>query len=177
MKMNGYSKYEIYPETGMVFSYKTNSYIGKETQGYIRVTLTSDEGKQKVWQLHRLIWTAVNGEIPDDMEINHMDENPMNNSIANLNMLSHRDNVNWGTGNDKRRKTAINNVKQSKPIIASQDGVIKMYFPSTQEAQRNGFRQEEISKCCNGKRLTHKGYSWLFLDTYLSDWWDKEYMN
>lgn len=177
MKLKGYSNYEINVEQGTVFSYKTNRYIGKETQGYIRVTLTSDEGTQKVWQLHRLIWTVVNGEIPDDMEINHIDENPLNCSIFNLNMLSHQDNCNWGTHNQKMSQSLTNHPNMSKPIIALQDGNIKMYFPSSQEANRSGFRQEEISKCCNGKRLTHKGYSWLFLDTYLSDWWDNTYMN
>lgn len=177
MKMNGYSKYEIYPETGMVFSYKTNSYIGSDNgDGYLSSKLTDDNGIQHRWLIHRLIWTAVNGEIPEGMQINHIDENTLNNSIYNLNLMTAKENNNWGTRTQRASLKKFNHPQRSKPIVALQDGNIKMYFPSTMEAQRMGFSQGNIGSCCNGKRLTHKGYSWLFLDTYLSDWWDKEYM-
>lgn len=173
MKLKGYSNYEIYPETGRVWSYVNKRYIGKETQGYVRVTLTDDLGRQKVWQMHRLIWLVVNGDIPEDMEINHNDENPLNNSIFNLSVMSHRDNVNWGNGNLKRQQTLLNNTACSKPVIAFKKGNLRLYFLSTQEAKRKGFRQEEISKCCNGKRHSHKGYEWKYQDDYLADWWEE----
>jgi HNH endonuclease len=38
---------------------------------------------------HRLVWKVVYGDIPPGMHIHHLDENKMNNNIANLLMLPH----------------------------------------------------------------------------------------
>lgn len=40
--------------------------------------------KRKKYYLHRLIWIMFNGNIPDDMEIDHIDGNGLNNNIFNL---------------------------------------------------------------------------------------------
>lgn len=37
---------------------------------------------------HRWIWLNYYGEIPDGMDIHHRDENPSNNEISNLLMLT-----------------------------------------------------------------------------------------
>lgn len=42
--------------------------------------------------VHRIIWTMVNGEIPDGMEIDHSDGNGLNNSIDNLRLVTKREN-------------------------------------------------------------------------------------
>jgi len=38
--------------------------------------------------LHRAVWAYYNGEIPPDYDIHHIDENPANNDIANLQCLT-----------------------------------------------------------------------------------------
>lgn len=47
-------------------------------------------GKQEM--VHRVIWQIVNGPIPDGMVIDHMDGNPLNNSIGNLRVVSNAQN-------------------------------------------------------------------------------------
>ena len=37
--------------------------------------------------LHRYIWTQANGVIPDGMVIHHIDENPANNDLSNLEVM------------------------------------------------------------------------------------------
>ena len=161
MKLEGFSNYEIYPETGQVFSYKRNRFVGSiGTKGYVQCGLTDDDGVQHFWQTHRLIWTAVNGEIPDGMEINHIDENVENNSITNLSLMTHKENINWGTRNDKI----------SKPILGLNENKIVYYFKSLREAERNGFVCQCISNCCKRKRPHHKGYQWKYLEDQLADW-------
>ncbi len=40
-------------------------------------------------QVHRLVYEAFVGKIPDGMEIDHKDENPKNNHISNLRCVTH----------------------------------------------------------------------------------------
>lgn len=170
MKLEGYSNYEIYPETGQIWSYKSNRFVGyKGRCGYASCTLTDDNGKYNMLLVHRVIWVAVNGEIPKDKEINHLDENPMNNSIFNLSMVSHVENANWGT----RNKRIIENRTGKfapKPVIAIKNGKIVLFFSSTREAERiTGYSNVSIGRCCNGLKKEYKGYQWMYLEDYLAD--------
>lgn len=42
---------------------------------------------------HRVIWTMVNGAIPDAMEIDHADGNGLNNRLSNLRLVDHSENM------------------------------------------------------------------------------------
>lgn len=42
---------------------------------------------------HRVIWEHVHGPIPDGLEIDHIDGNPKNNSILNLRLVTHTQNM------------------------------------------------------------------------------------
>lgn len=43
--------------------------------------------------LHRIMWETFIGEIPDGYEIDHIDANKENNSLSNLQLLKHSDNI------------------------------------------------------------------------------------
>lgn len=175
MKLEGYSDYEIFPNEGKVWSYKRNRYIGTPNErGYIKLSLTDDNGKQHNWKLHRLIWTVVNGEIPKDLTVNHIDENKENNSISNLNLMTNYENCHWGTHFERMKATI--RTKYAKPILGIKKGVIELYFPSTESASQNGFHSGHIADCCKGKKNhnQHKGYKWQYQDDYLADWWEQE---
>jgi len=68
---------------------------------YLQVRLYNEEspltkkGKKlgKLFYIHRLVWEAFNGKIPDGYEIDHIDNNPHNNNLDNLQLLSRRDNI------------------------------------------------------------------------------------
>ena len=173
MRLEGYSNYEIYPETGQVFSYKSNKFVGyKDSNNYYTCWLKNDKGKWDIWRLNRLIWTAVNGEITYGMEINHNDEDKSNNSISNLSLMTHKENMNWGTRTERVTKANINHPNKSKPVVALKNNELKMCFPSAMEAGRKGFSRTTVNKCCNQLKNyhTHKGYQWKFLDDLLGDW-------
>lgn len=170
MKLKGYSNYEIYPETGQVWSYKSSKYTGHKDyeSGYWYCTLYNDNGERVNWRLHRLIWTAVNGEIPEGMQVNHIDEKKDNNCISNLNIMTPKENSNWGTRNE-RIFLKTTNGKCSLPILASAK-TNGLFFPSMMEAERNGFGAGNVCNCCKGKISKYKGYKWQYLDDYLADW-------
>lgn len=172
MKIQGFSSYEIYPNEGKIWSYKSNKFIGvKNIQGYWKCTLYADNGT--IWRtnLHRVIWTAVNGEIPKGMQVNHIDENKDNNSISNLELLTPKENTNFGTRNERASNVLkgrnINNPNFSKCVGAFKDGVLQMVFPSIREAQRQGYDRSNVISCCKGKywnNNTYKGFQWQYIN-------------
>lgn len=175
MKAKGYSNYEVYPEEGKIWSYLSNCFIGHKDhkRGYWYCTLLTDDGKRTNWYLHRFIWYSVNGEIPDGYQVNHIDENVENNSIFNLNIMTPKENSNWGTRTE-RIKAKTTNGKCSRNIIASQNNKIIHIFPSMMEAERNGYNASNVCKCCKGKLTHYKNYKWQYVDYYLADWWEEE---
>ena len=160
-----FTKYEIY-EDGRIWSYSRKKFLKPQTNknGYKQVGLTDNEGKRKMYYLHRVVWESVNGSpIPEGYEINHRSEVKTENMISNLELISHKENNNYGTRNFRIAKSNTNG-KRSKSVGAfNKNGELVMSFPSTNEARRNGFDQSAVAKCCNGKLKTHKGYTWRYL--------------
>lgn len=154
-----FNNYEVFAD-GRIWSKKSKKFLKPYTMknGYQMVNLYDNEGKQHMQLVHRVTWIAVNGEIPEGMELNHIDENKCNNAIWNLQLCSHRDNINHGTRNSRAAKA------QSKRVGAFKNGELQMIFASTQDAGRNGYKQGNVWACCRGERKTHKGFTWKYLD-------------
>lgn len=135
----------------------------KKTQlckGYVRAYLCKNS--IKTWhRVHRLVYEAFIGPIPDGMQVNHIDENKQNNRIDNLNLMTPKENMNWGSCNERRAET-LKHTKPSKSIICEETGII---YRSIREA----WRQTEIfhgsiCKCCKGKVQTAGGYHWKYAE-------------
>ena len=165
MKFRDYSKYEVY-EDGRIWSYSHKKFLKPATRknGYQQVHLYDNEGKPKMYQVHRVVFEAVTGEpIPNDLQINHINEDKTDNRFENLNLMTCKQNINWGTRTERAAKARING-KRSKQVGAYKNGELVLVFPSTQEAQRNGFHSGHISDCCNGKLPHYKGFEWKYLN-------------
>ena len=136
----------------------------KDKNGYLQVHLCND-GEDKVLLVHRLVWIAFNGPIPEGYEVNHINENKQDNRLENLNLLSHKANTNWGTRNERAREK-LTNGKCSKWVIKlSLNNEILHFYPSTMQVERElGYSQGHISKCCNGKRKTAYGFVWKYAE-------------
>ena len=145
--------------------YRLKEKIKKPTRdryGYYQVRLCK-QSIGKSYLVHRLVWEAFNGHIPEGYEINHLDERPVNNALSNLSLVTHRENLNYGTRNERAGKV-LKNGKKSKPVLQFdlQDNFIKEY-PSIRQAEREtGFNQGNISACCNGKQKTAYNYIWKY---------------
>ena len=172
-QMHNYSNYVILPNEGLIYSLKTNRFIGnKGKKGYWQCTLYGD--KNELWNttIHRIVYTAVNGVIQDDMQVNHIDENPSNNSIENLNLLSCRENCNWGTHNKKLSKAlkgrvisieAINkrNNTIQRIVGAYKDGVLHTSFP-IKNCISFGYSNFLIKLAINNQKQ-YRGYEWRYI--------------
>ena len=96
-------------------------------RGYKMVTL-SKHGKQKHFQVHRLVAIAYL-ENPENLPcINHKDENKTNNRAENLEWCTILYNNNYGT---KNHRTAQ---KISKPVVQIENGEIVTTYRSATEA-------------------------------------------
>ena len=165
MKFRDYSKYEVY-EDGRIWSYKTKRFLkpGTTKDGYQTVCLFNDNGNKKWYLVHRVIYEAFTGEpIPKGYDINHIDENKENNSRSNLELLTHKQNINYGSGIERSAKAKING-KSSKQVGAFKNGELVMVFKSTMEAGRQGFNQGNVAACCRCKLKKYKGFSWKYLN-------------
>ena len=56
--------------------------------GYIQVKLNG-----RLYYAHRIIWEMHNGQIPDGMEIDHINHNKADNRIENLRLVRHKNNT------------------------------------------------------------------------------------
>ena len=125
----------------------------KITRGYYQVHLHKNS-IGKWYSIHRLVFEAFNGTIPEGLQVNHINEVKTDNKLENLNLMTAKENCNWGTRNEKI----------SKPVLqfTLEDILIKEY-PSTHQAYREtGFANQHISDCCNGKRKTAYGFKWKY---------------
>lgn len=130
---------------------------GKDRDGYLFVTL-SKNGVKKYPRINRLVYSTFVGEIPEGLQVNHIDENKENNRVENLNLMTPKQNSNWGTHNSRSAAARSKQVEAVDKIT----GRVIFTFPSTAEAGRQGFVLSSVSKCCNGKLKSHGGFIWRY---------------
>lgn len=143
---------------GQIYSYLKKRFLNGTTlsNGYVLTKLKCIDGKYRLFYWHRVIYTFFYGTIPEGMQVNHISEVKTDNRLVNLNLMTPKENTNWGTRNE--RVVA----KESKPVVAIDvDGNIVHEFSSIAEAARQlGLHHGNISSCYNGKRKTCGGYGW-----------------
>jgi hypothetical protein len=60
--------------------------------GYHQVALW-ENGKSKIYKVHRLVLLLFKGECPDGYECDHIDRNPLNNHVDNLRWVTRYENA------------------------------------------------------------------------------------
>lgn len=139
---------------------------GKHKNGYYFVGLRNGTNKKIQRYIHRLVWEAFNGPIPKGMQVNHINEDKTDNRLENLNLMTPKDNTNWGTRNERMSNSQRNRSDQSKQVIQlNSSGIVEIY-PSIREAVRvTGIERVNISSCCQEKpnHKTAGGYKWKYI--------------
>lgn len=153
---------------GRVWSFKTNKWMKPKVDkdGYHHIGLCVN-GEVNWYLNHRATYEAVSGKpIPEGMEVNHIDEDKSNNHFDNLNLMTPKENANWGTRNERASKARINHKDMSKRVQAfNKQGNLVYDFPSAHEAKRQlGFANSNISACCLGKYKSAYGYIWKYVE-------------
>ena len=132
----------------------------RETHGgYLHVCLCKD-GKVEQPKIHRLVAEAFIPN-PNNLEtVNHKDEVKTNNVASNLEWMSVKDNINYGTHN----KRVAESLSKQVQMLDKYTCELLATFPSTHEAKRvTGINQGHISSCCIGRRKSAGGYVWRYI--------------
>lgn len=85
--------YRVDPTLGIVYGRRGRIIRGSlDRVGYVQVVhVTRGE---RIWPMaHRLIWEAVNGPVPDGLEINHRNGRKADNRIENLELVTRGENI------------------------------------------------------------------------------------
>ena len=131
----------------------------RDTCGYLLVNLWKN-GEKKPYRIHRLVAQTFIPN-PDNLpEVNHKDEDKINNKVSNLEWCDRKYNNNYGTHNQRMAE------KKSKPVLQyEKDGKFVKEWKSAVDVQRNlKYSQGNISSCCNGKIKSSYGFIWKYKD-------------
>lgn len=146
--------------------------VSRGTGGHLKVNL-SKNGQRKLLFIHRLVCTAFVKEIPTDHVVHHIDGDPTNNRLENLEIMEKSKHTamhmmgRQHTLGHKRSREAIEShrAKVSKPVaqLTLKDELIAIY-PSAREAKRQtGVDDGSISRCCNCKMYRAGKYHWKYV--------------
>ena len=98
MEIIGYENYLIH-EDGTVYSKKRKKFLKPQLRNrYYRVGL-SKNGKTSMLSINRLVAEHYIPNPENKPEVDHIDDDPINNHISNLQWLTHQENI------DKRKYT------------------------------------------------------------------------
>lgn len=151
--------------------------LNKDKDGYLLVNLHKNT-KMKSCKVHRLVATAFVENPEGYTEVNHINENKLDNRANNLEYCSRSYNNNYGTRNQrageklKGRKFSEETIKKmaeskKKPVysIDKESGLIT-YWESAKEAGRVlGIDPSSITRCCKGKVKSAGGFYWQYSDS------------
>lgn len=106
--------------------------------------------------VHRLVWEAFNGPIPEGLQINHLNEIKSDNRLENLSLCTAKENINYGTHTERMTK------KVSKQVIQfDKNGNFIKEWPSSLEIQRQlGYAASLIRRCCRNLKPSAYGFIW-----------------
>ena len=158
VKIDGFEKYEV-SNLGRVRNIKSGRILKPflTKNGYLMHLLyENNKHKQKHLYLHRIIATAFIDNPGEKTQVNHIDENKLNNDLSNLEWCTERENAVHGT----RIKRIAE--KLSKKIIQLDlnDNVLSEFESMHQAERETGVSRSSISACCNGKRKSAGRFKW-----------------
>lgn len=144
----------------------------KDKRGYMRVNLCKN-GKCKIFLVHKLVAFAFVDGWFEGAEVDHIDTNRENNIWTNLRFVTHKENQNnelskehsseakKGKPKSEEHKKKISESKKKKIYCIELDKVFNSILEASKELNID---QGYISKVCNGKKKTAKGFHFRYMD-------------
>lgn len=136
----------------------------KSRQGYYSVCLSKD-GTSKTFAVHRLVAISFVPNPENKVTVNHINEDKLDNRAENLEWLTLRENLHYGTRAARARETITESI--GVPVLQiSPNGhsVIKRYESISTAAESVNARPSDIFACIGSKQKC-RGYYWKRVDS------------
>ena len=135
-------------DEGYIITIKTGRMsIGNDRNGYKRFKIG-----EHIYSIHRLVYEAFIGEIPEGMKVDHIDGNRSNNKVSNLRLVTQSDNM----------KAAMANGHSGQiPVLQfDKQGNFIQEFPTIQAAANAVGRTHAAIRTAILRDGTSGGYKW-----------------
>lgn len=131
--------------------------------GYYRVTLSNGENTKREY-VHRLVAKAFIDNPNNYPQINHKDENRLNNNVDNLEWCTDKYNANYGNHNKHISESLL---KGSSKIVQTDllNNFVKTW-DNLASIQNSGFDHSHVANCCKHVANSSKGYHWFYKQEY-----------
>lgn len=132
-------------------------------QGYEYICLQFN-GSRKAVKIHREVAKAFIPNECDYPEVNHKDENKLNNSAPNLEWCSRIYNANYGTAKERAVTTRLQRHKLKIDQFSLDGEYIKTWDAPylIEKATQGKMKATNIIACCKGRYKTSYDYVWRY---------------
>lgn len=144
------------------------------SSGYLRVELKG--ARRERWFVHRLValYFVENPKPTEYTVVNHIDNNFHNNNASNLEWTTQYGNMHHAIKQNRMVRTKewkqhLRETNEKNGVSVEGTNIITgehIYFVCLNDCAREGFQPSCVSNCCNGKRKTHKGYTWRKIERW-----------
>ena len=92
-QLNNFDNYFIY-EDGRIYSIKSKRFLkpNNRIDGYLNIGIFNNEKKRHFFTIHRLVYEAFKGSIPEGLEVDHINGIRNDNRLSNLRLLTQKEN-------------------------------------------------------------------------------------
>ena len=158
---------DVYNPRGTVIRHMEEKILVQriDKHGYAYISLCLN-GKHKTIQTHRLVALAFIPNPENKPQVNHKDENPLNNCVNNLEWCTASYNANYGTRiqrcvqNHKYLKLGDN--PRARAVFCVE---LNKTFDCAKRAEEElGIDRSCVGKACKGKQKTAGGFHWRFIN-------------
>lgn len=127
-----------------------------DKDGCLEVCLSFIENNRhirKYYRVHRLVYETLMGDIPQELTIDHIDANPQNNSIENLQILTRENNTRKALKNKKSPKRFMYQLYKNNIYVGT--------FDRKELGKNIGLKGKDFYQDTNNKKqLLLQGYQW-----------------
>ena len=154
--IKGYEGLYAITEDGEVWSYRSNKYLKQQpARNYLSIELHKDNNRKNYF-IHRLVAETYIPNPHNLPEVNHIDENKYNNCVDNLEWVSHKDNMNYGTQKERA------STKCKKRIRCIETDTV--YNSTKEAAEALDIKAPNITACLKGRQKTSGKYHWEYVE-------------
>lgn len=152
-EIKDFPQYQI-SNKGRVKSLKNKEKILKPStvNSYLQITLCN-QGKTSNFLIHRLVYQTFYDIDITEKIIDHIDNNPMNNSLENLQIVSKQENI---------LKELKKGDRLRKVVAFKNNEFIGEYYSCSEAARQLGCDSSAISKVCRGIYKQTHGYTFCY---------------